>query len=63
MFPGVRLDRVRGGRQKYKRASDVNPSFTISQSFSPQAKVPCYDGELYHAFIKSAGATFLIGVV
>ncbi|ELT99464.1 hypothetical protein CAPTEDRAFT_108381 [Capitella teleta] len=41
---GVRLDRVRGGRQKYKRNSDVsNPTFSVSQSFSPQAKMPCYD--------------------
>ncbi|XP_058511366.1 steroid hormone receptor ERR2 isoform X2 [Ochotona princeps] len=37
---GVRLDRVRGGRQKYKRRSDSENSPYLSLQISPPAKKP-----------------------
>lgn len=39
--PGVRLDRVRGGRQKYKRRLDSESSPYLSLQISPPAKKPC----------------------
>lgn len=38
---GVRLDRVRGGRQKYKRRLDSENSPYLSLQISPPAKKPC----------------------
>lgn len=38
---GVRLDRVRGGRQKYKRRLDSESSPYLSLQISPPAKKPC----------------------
>ncbi|XP_013910523.1 PREDICTED: steroid hormone receptor ERR2 isoform X1 [Thamnophis sirtalis] len=38
---GVRLDRVRGGRQKYKRRLDSESSTYLSLQISPPAKKPC----------------------
>lgn len=38
---GVRLDRVRGGRQKYKRRLDAENSPYLSLQISPPAKKPC----------------------
>ena len=46
VLAGVRLDRVRGGRQKYKRGAEMATTISIPQSSSPQAKIPCYDGKL-----------------
>uniref|UniRef100_A0A8C6NL12 Estrogen-related receptor gamma b n=1 Tax=Nothobranchius furzeri TaxID=105023 RepID=A0A8C6NL12_NOTFU len=42
---GVRLDRVRGGRQKYKRRIDAeNSSYLHSQNYLPQKKTPSVGG-------------------
>lgn len=38
---GVRLDRVRGGRQKYKRRLDSESSTYLSLQIPPPAKKPC----------------------
>ncbi|MGH0158170.1 UNVERIFIED_CONTAM: hypothetical protein FKN15_055681 [Acipenser sinensis] len=38
---GVRLDRVRGGRQKYKRRMDAENSTYLSLTLPPPAKKPC----------------------
>lgn len=38
---GVRLDRVRGGRQKYKRRLDSESSPYLSLQISPPTKKPC----------------------
>ena len=35
-FLGVRLDRVRGGRQKYKRSADQPPVAITSQGYFPK---------------------------
>jgi hypothetical protein len=41
VFSGVRLDRVRGGRQKYKRSPDSQP---IIQHILPMVKKACIEG-------------------
>lgn len=38
---GVRLDRVRGGRQKYKRRLDSENSAYLGLTIPPPAKKPC----------------------
>src|SRR4029434_10323428 len=38
---GVRLDRVRGGRQKYKRRLDAESSAYLGLTVPPPAKKPC----------------------
>lgn len=39
-FAGVRLDRVRGGRQKYKRRLDAENSAYLGLTIPPPAKKP-----------------------
>lgn len=43
IFPnvGVRLDRVRGGRQKYKRRIDAENSPYLNPQLVQPAKKPC----------------------
>ena len=43
IFPnvGVRLDRVRGGRQKYKRRIDAENSPYLNPQLVQPAKEPC----------------------
>lgn len=43
IFSGVRLDRVRGGRQKYKRSPDSQP---IIQHILPMVKKACIEGNV-----------------
>lgn len=38
---GVRLDRVRGGRQKYKRRMDAENTAYLGLTLPPPAKKPC----------------------
>lgn len=40
-FAGVRLDRVRGGRQKYKRRLDAENGAYLGLTIPPPAKKPC----------------------
>ncbi|GAA6065091.1 steroid hormone receptor ERR2 [Tachysurus ichikawai] len=40
VYPGVRLDRVRGGRQKYKRRIDTENSAYLGLTLPPPAKKP-----------------------
>lgn len=40
LLAGVRLDRVRGGRQKYKRRLDSESSTYLSLQIPPPAKKP-----------------------
>ena len=39
-LPGVRLDRVRGGRQKYKRRMDAENTAYLGLTLPPPAKKP-----------------------
>lgn len=48
MFAGVRLDRVRGGRQKYKRRLETENGTYLGLTIPPPAKKPC---ESHHGFI------------
>ncbi len=43
VWSGVRLDRVRGGRQKYKRRMDAENSAYLGLTLPPPAKKPCED--------------------
>ncbi len=44
---GVRLDRVRGGRQKYKRRMDAENTAYLGLTLPPPAKKPCEDTHAY----------------
>lgn len=44
ILTGVRLDRVRGGRQKYKRNIDSN---SLIQPILPMIKKACYECETF----------------
>lgn len=49
-FAGVRLDRVRGGRQKYKRRLDAENSAYLGLTIPPPAKKPCESHSLILVF-------------
>lgn len=56
VFPnvGVRLDRVRGGRQKYKRRIDAENSPYLNPQLVQPAKKPC-EYTTYTTFLSSTG--------
>ena len=49
-FAGVRLDRVRGGRQKYKRRMDAENGAYLGLTIPPPAKKPCESHSLVWVF-------------
>lgn len=50
-FSGVRLDRVRGGRQKYKRRIDAENSPYLNPQLVQPAKKPCKFSVSVHAIL------------
>ncbi|KAK7819921.1 hypothetical protein U0070_007613 [Myodes glareolus] len=63
-FGGVRLDRVRGGRQKYKRRLDSENGPYLSLQISPPAKKPSVcQAALPHPFIPCPSLPGIAGIL